>query len=63
MCTADRVACAVSAEIRLIPEGAVLEALKTDYTAMLEDGLLFFHQPSFDEVITVCKQLQNRINR
>ena len=63
MCTADRVACAVSAEIQLIPEGAVLEALKTDYAAMLEDGLLFFHQPSFDEVITACKQLQNRINR
>ncbi|MFM6990467.1 MAG: nucleotidyl transferase AbiEii/AbiGii toxin family protein [Rhodoferax sp.] len=54
---------AVNAEIQIIPEGGALEALKTDYAAMLEDGLLSAHQPSFDEVISSCTQLQNHINR
>ena len=54
---------AVNTEIQIIPEGAALEALKMDYAAMLEDGLLSTHQPSFDEVISTCTQLQNQINR
>lgn len=54
---------AVSTEIQIIPEGSALEALKTDYTAMLADGLLSTHQPSFEEVISTCTELQNQINR
>ena len=54
---------AVSTEIQIVPEGGALEALKTDYAAMLEDGLLSTHQPDFGEVIAACTQLQPRINR
>lgn len=53
---------AVSAGIQIIPDGQALEALEKDYAAMLEDGLLSTHQPSFEEVISACTQLQNRIN-
>ena len=44
------------------PDGHALEELEKDYAAMLEDGLLSTHQPSFDEVIFACTQFQNRIN-
>jgi len=29
---------------------------------MLEDGLLSFKQPSFDEIIEICSELQKKIN-
>ena len=54
---------AVSTEIQIIPDGSALEALEKDYVAMLEDGLLSTHQPSFGEVITMCVELQSSINR
>ena len=54
---------AVSTEIQIIPDGSALESLKNDYSAMLEDGLLSTHQSSFDEVITMCLELQSSINR
>jgi hypothetical protein len=54
---------AVSTEIQIIPDGSALEALEKDYVAMLEDGLLSTHQPSFTEVITMCLELQSSINR
>jgi hypothetical protein len=53
---------AVSTEIQIVPEGGALEALRTDYAAMLEDGLLSSHQPGFDDVMSACTQLQNKIN-
>jgi len=54
---------AVSTEIQIVPAGSALEALEKDYVAMLEDGLLSTHQPSFAEVITRCLELQSSINR
>ena len=54
---------AVSTEIQIIPDGSALVALEKDYVAMLEDGLLATHQPSFSAIITACVKLQNRINR
>lgn len=54
---------AVSTEIQIIPEGGALEALETDYIAMLEDGLLATHQPSFAEIISTCAELESLINR
>lgn len=54
---------AISTEIQIIPDGRALEALEKDYVAMLEDGLLSTHQPSFAEVIQMCSELQNSINR
>ncbi len=54
---------AVSTEIQIVPEGGALDALKKDYAAMLEDGLLSTRQPDFSEVIAACAELQIRINR
>lgn len=53
---------AVSGGLTLLPEGASLEALKQDYSAMLEDGLLALDQPEFDELITRCRTIQDRVN-
>ena len=53
---------AVSGGIQLVPEDGALQALKLDYAAMLEDGLLSFKQPSFDEIIEICSELQKKIN-
>ena len=49
--------------MQLVPEGAALEALREDYLAMLEDGLLSTHQPSFEAIISTCTGLQDLINR
>jgi hypothetical protein len=54
---------AVSTEIQIIPDGSALEALEKDYVAMLEDGLLATHQPSFSEIINTCAELQKNINK
>jgi hypothetical protein len=53
---------AISSEFQIVPKGAALDALEKDYDAMLEDGLLSTHQPSFEEIMTVCSKLQSRIN-
>lgn len=53
---------AVSTAIQIIPEGLALEVLNKDYAAMLEDGLLAPHQPTFAEIISTCSELQSDIN-
>lgn len=53
---------AISTELQIVPKGVALDALQKDYDAMLEDGLLSNHQPSFEEIMTVCTELQSRIN-
>ncbi len=52
---------AVNGKIQLVPEGDSLEALKQDYAAMLEDGLLALHQPRFSELMAACKVIEKRI--
>ncbi len=42
---------AVSGGLQLMPTGAALGAFERDYAAMLDDGLLSLHQPSFDEIM------------
>jgi len=54
---------AVSTEIQIIPKSDALEALEKDYMAMLEDGLLATHQPSFADIICTCAELESLINR
>ena len=53
---------AISSELQIVPKGAALDVLEKDYAAMLEDGLLSTHQPSFEEIMAVCSELQSRIN-
>ena len=54
---------AVGTEIQIVPKGAAMEALEKDYLAMLEDGLLATHQPSFSDIISSCAELESLINR
>ena len=54
---------AINRQIQIVPVGGALKALKSDYEAMLDDGLLSSHQPNFDEVISICARLQDLINR
>lgn len=48
--------------IQLVPTGDSLTALKRDYAAMLEDGLLALNQPDFSEVMERCRAIESRIN-
>lgn len=53
---------ALNGELQIVPEDDPLAVLEKDYAAMLEDGLLSTNQPSFREIISVCTELQSRIN-
>ena len=53
---------AVTGGLKLVPAGAALDALEHDYTAMLQDGLLALHQPSFDEIMETCRSAQDDAN-
>ena len=53
----------VSCGLQLVPIGAALGALERDYAAMLEDGLLSLHQPSFDEIMASCLAVKGEVNR
>lgn len=52
-----------SGQLQLIPAGESLAALKADYAAMLEDGLLALNQPSFADIIEQCRAIQDEVNR
>jgi hypothetical protein len=54
---------AVSGGLRLVPVGAALESLSTDYGEMVEDGLLLGDAEPFDELLAQCQRLQERVNR
>ena len=53
---------AITGSMRIVPEGSALDALRVDYAAMLDDGLLSSHQPKFDDVMRTCQIIQNQIN-
>lgn len=54
---------AINGQLQLIPIGASLKALENDYSAMVADGLLALHQPSFSDIIEQCAVIQNEANR
>lgn len=54
---------ATTGQLQLLPTGESLKALENDYAAMLEDGLLALHQPSFAEIIEQCRVIQDEANR
>ncbi|MFZ2329016.1 MAG: nucleotidyl transferase AbiEii/AbiGii toxin family protein [Rhodoferax sp.] len=53
---------AVSGALQLIPEGDSRTALENDYAAMLNDGLLSGPQPSFVELMEICRGIQDRVH-
>ena len=46
---------------RLVPTGAVLAAVKTDYRAMA--NMIFGHAPSFEDLLSILQALEDEINR
>ncbi len=46
--------------LRLVPEGAVLDAVRADYRAMA--NMMFGKTPAFDDVMTGLRQLEAEIN-
>jgi len=46
--------------LRLVPEGAVLDAVRTDYRAMA--NMMFGKALEFDEIMAVLRQLESEIN-
>ena len=53
---------AVTGGLQLVPAGAALAALESDYTAMSKDGLLALDQPSFAEIMEKCQAIQDEVN-
>lgn len=55
-------AAATQGRLRMIPQGAALEALATDYAAMVEDRILIHDALPFNELMDTCKALETKIN-
>lgn len=53
---------AVSGDLQIVPTGAALEALRSDYSAMVDAGMLFDKAESFDSLMEACKALEVRMN-
>ena len=54
---------AIGGGLRLIPEGASLDAPEKDYAAMREDGLLALNPMTFAELMENCAGIQDAVNR
>lgn len=54
---------AVTGGLQLVPTGAALSALQSDYSAMLDDGLLALNQLPFDEMMKKCTAIEDEVNQ
>ena len=54
---------AVSGDLRLIPGGDALDALKSDYQDMINSGLFEEEPSSFEELISQCRAIELETNR
>ncbi len=59
--TIDYVA-AVTGGLQLVPSGAGLRALNSDYARMLDDGLLYEDAESFQALMEKCADIARRAN-
>lgn len=53
---------AIAGRLHLIPEGAALEALATDYAGMLEDQVMVGGALPIDDLMQVCEEVAARAN-
>ena len=53
---------AIEGGLILIPRGEDLEALRTDYRSMIDEGLLRTDAHDFDSLIAQCTTLQREVN-
>lgn len=49
--------------LQLIPEGALLHALKVDYQAMVDSGMFYGETLQFEQIVTRLQALQAEINQ
>lgn len=49
-------------ELRLVPEGVFLDALKTDFGQMIKSGMFDVEPPAFDRIISRLVALEREIN-
>lgn len=54
---------ATTGSLRIVPEGEAREALAKDYAAMLEDDLMMGGALAFEELLAVCADLEDKLNR
>lgn len=54
---------AVGGALRLVPDGTALDALAQDYALMIQAGLLEEAAPSFEEIMSRCRALEERANQ
>jgi len=52
----------VSGQLQLVPEGAALTALATDYQHMVDDGLFLDDAEPFETLLGQCRLIQQRAN-
>lgn len=50
-------------QLRLVPEGALLDALKADYQAMLDAAMFYGVSLSFEEIVARLTALETEINK
>ncbi len=53
---------AVSGKLRLVPDGAALVKLATDYQHMVDDGLFLNEVESFEVLLDQCMSIQHKAN-
>lgn len=52
----------LSNRLRLVPDGALLDALRLDYRAMRKAGMFYREPPSFDDILERLRQLEATVN-
>ena len=48
--------------LRLVPDGPLRAALKSDLKSMVDEGMFFGDEPDFEKIIEVLADLEKRIN-
>ncbi len=51
-----------STEMKLVPDEEMLRALEQDYKKMIDDGMFYAEPPTFDNLITELRELEEQIN-
>lgn len=52
----------LAGELRLAPEGPLLDAVNADYGQMIKNGMFDVEPPGFDNIVSRLKALEREIN-
>jgi hypothetical protein len=53
----------LAGRLKLLPETDSLKSLREDYEKMVGAGMMYSTPPSFDEIVELIRNLENRVNR